>query len=1102
LKTAGWLNEIKIPDMRFVTFKFALKSILFYRKASVSQILIVILLAAVITGSLFTGYSVRSSLKNKAFEKLGNTDILVSSGLRYFDPSLADRITANLGEKCVSILESDGYVQNFVTGVTILNAKIYGVGNDYFDFQGFDSVEIEPGTVAINEHLAGQLGIKPGEDLIIHFKQADPLPANAPFAPSKEQSDESRVMKVGKILAPMIGNFSLGISQIVPDNIFVNLSDLASGDNKTGQVNRLLIHNTKNYQDTVLQNTLTKVLTPGDLGLSIRRSEKTGESELISNRIFIDSTIVSLIKRKIPTARPLITYLANSIGLHGRNTPYSFVSALPPQEYTKIGDDEVVINSWLASDIGANPGDTIKLTWYDPGAGKMLEENSMNFIISKVIGINSPVSDPMLMPDFPGISGSTTCSGWDAGVPILLDKIREKDEDYWNEFRGTPKAIISYDTGKKIWGNNFGPATAIRFPSSMNQAEIETDLRDSFSPSVSGFTISDIRKKSSTAAVTGVDFSSLFLGLGIFINISCIILLSFAVSLFFDSRKEQVRTYFALGFKNLFIKKLLFTESLFYTIAGALPGVFTGFLLNTFVIRALNSVWKGAVQTDTLSAHFGVVPLVTGFLATVIIGGILLLIKVNSFLKRLRKPETADDIHLSRGNTNLALFALVSISALTLLVLSFLFKNYSTILSFSAGSFLFVSFILVLRHYYISYRKISARKRYKGSFLAKKYYSFNPAQAITPVIFIAAGIFAVIITGANRQVLNHKMLLPSGGTGGYLLWMESAVPVKENLNVPQGRRTFGFNEPELKDLRFVQAAMVSGDDASCLNLNHVSSPPLLGVEPDEFIKKGSFSFVSHIKGIRDENPWRLLESNPGRDIIYGVADQTVLEWGLKIKTGDTLNYRTETGQKLGVIICGGLKSSVFQGNILIGAQNISKYYPSVEGSSVFLVDGNQELSDYYRKILSERLAGYGVSVETAGEKLASFFRVTNTYLDVFTILGAFGMVLGVAGMGFVLIRNFIQRKREFALMAATGFSINRIRRFLLNDQIIILLWGILTGTVSGLISTFPSLRSGSEIPWSIIIIMVISITIVGTVALLVSVRMVKGRSLVVQLRRE
>ena len=72
--------------------------------------------------------------------------------------------------------------------------------------------------------------------------------------------------------------------------------------------------------------------------------------------------------------------------------------------------------------------------------------------------------DSLLMPDFPGISGSESCSEWDAGVPVKLNEIRQKDEEYWNKFRGTPKAFINYDKGIELWGNNFGPATAIRFP--------------------------------------------------------------------------------------------------------------------------------------------------------------------------------------------------------------------------------------------------------------------------------------------------------------------------------------------------------------------------------------------------------------------------------------------------------------------------------------------------------------------------------------------------------------------------------------------------------------------------------------------------------------
>ena len=37
------------------------------------------------------------------------------------------------------------------------------------------------------------------------------------------------------------------------------------------------------------------------------------------------------------------------------------------------------------------------------------------------------------------------------------------------------------------------------------------------------------------------------------------------------------------------------------------------------IIKLLNTVWQGAVQTDTLSAFFSLKPILTGFLITIII---------------------------------------------------------------------------------------------------------------------------------------------------------------------------------------------------------------------------------------------------------------------------------------------------------------------------------------------------------------------------------------------------------------------------------------------------------------------------------------------------
>jgi hypothetical protein len=386
--------------------------------------------------------------------------------------------------------------------------------------------------------------------------------------------------------------------------------------------------------------------------------------------------------------------------------------------------------------------------------------------------------------------------------------------------------------------------------------------------------------------------------------------------------------------------------------------------------------------------------------------------------------------------------------------------------------------------------------------LSDKYFFFHPGQAVIPAIFIAAGIFAVIITGANKQIIGPKDMLASGGTGGYKLFAETALPVREDLNTIKGRKEFGLDEPDFNDVIIEQAGRLSGDDASCLNLNHISAPPLMGINPNHFIERGSFSFASRIKMNPGKNPWSLLDVTPGRNTIYGIADQSVLEWGLKVKTGDTLKYKSEIGENLNIVICAGLKPSVFQGYLLISRKNLEKYFPSVAGGSVFLIDGKPGLSKEYKEVLNERLSGYGCSVIDSGEKLASFFSVTNTYLDVFTILGIFGIILGVAGLGFVLLKNFNLRKSEFALMLASGFPIQKIRLNILRDNAIVLVWGTGTGLLSAMAATLPSLKSGNTMPWLSLALLIIALIVTGAIALLLSVNTVKSRSLVTNLRIE
>ncbi len=1088
---------MKLNLLRIIT-----RSIVYNLKGSIYQLIIIVLLTGVVTGSLMTGRSVRSSLKQTSFEKLGNTGVLLSSGIRYFAPSVADRISAETGVKCTGVLELDGYCQSFATQKIASQVKIFAINDNFFTFNDNKYIEIPEGKVAVNQRLASYLGITEDEELIIRFNSITDIPADAPFSPGKE-SGPSIVLKVAKILDPSDGgNFSLGISQLVPMNIFINRSDLENASGKIPDINRILVDFRGDVSPEMLNRALKKIIRPEDVGLFIRRIPATGGYEIISERIFIDQSLVEEVQSKINSAYPVITYLANSIRRGKRSTPYSFISALAPSLYEGIPEKNgILINRWLADDLGASVGDTLTITWYSPDPMNRLTEEEMDFVVRNIVEMNGIWSDSLLMPEFPGISGSESCTSWDAGVEINMSLIRDKDEDYWDKYRGTPKAFINYEKGRELWAGNFGPATSIRFGAEISENEIREKMAGSPDPDLSGFSFTDLRHESAMAARKSVDFSTLFLGLGFFIIFSAFILLILVISTHFESRKDQVMTLYSLGFTDRDIDKQLFFETGLTAFAGALAGGFAGGLFNELVVNALNSVWQGAVQTNTLISEFDGLSFLTGFTSTAISILVILKIKSTRFLKRLRAQDTGETDRPS-SRRNFAAFIVAGSFAVVCIILSFLLPDHETLLSYIGGVFTFAVLILLIRQYYLTPMRRDEYSFRTGNRISSAYYSFHPSQAIAPVLFLAAGLFAVIITGANRMSINDNMLKPSGGTGGYLLWGESSVPIKGSLTSPAGRREFGLDDAGMEELTLIQARKTAGNDASCLNLNHITSPPLLGLDPSEFIHKGSFSFAVTMKGIREENPWETLKYPSVNGTIYGIADQTVMQYGLKVKAGDTLKIRTESGQVLNVVLSAGLKSSVFQGYVLIGIENFNKYFPSVAGSQVFMADGKPEMKNEYLNILVDRLAEYGVYFEPAEERLASFFVVTNTYLSVFTILGGIGMILGVAGIGLILIRNFNNRRRDLGLLLAEGFSIKSIRKLLFNEHLLILNAGIITGMVSAIVATRPSLENIGGLPVKMILIMILLIFATGISALLISVRSVKSESLMSRIRRE
>ena len=76
---------------------------------------------------------------------------------------------------------------------------------------------------------------------------------------------------------------------------------------------------------------------------------------------------------------------------------------------------------------------------------------------------------------------------------------------------------------------------------------------------------------------------------------------------------------------------------------------------------------------------------------------------------------------------------------------------------------------------------------------------------------------------------------------------------------------------------------------------------------------------------------------------------------------------------------------------------------------------------------------------------------------MFLVLGGLGMAVGSIGMGVVVLRNLLERRREIAMLRALGFGSDSIYKMLLTEYSFLLVAGLLVGIVAAAVSTIPAL---------------------------------------------
>ncbi|MDR1380003.1 MAG: ABC transporter permease, partial [Tannerella sp.] len=998
------------------------KNIKFYLRYYKLVATAVLIAAAVITGSLATGDSVRTTLVKRVEERLGDTETVLFSRNSFMDEAL---LHAPLFDgRARGILLTDGFVAQ--------NGKLIPV-----HVWGTDDMSIPDGGAGINPSLARELAAD--GDIVLRLPSTGLVPSGSLFV-TESYTTSLRLSTARTVGGREGGNISLRNEQVIPLNIFVSRRELAETLDLNGKINLILADR------KITDEAFEKYWNHSYSGLHLRRDD--GFTEITSDRIFLQEDVVKTVAGNNPETNRMFSYLANALESDGASIPYSFVTAADRYRDEPLRDDEIILSDYAAERLRSGAGDTVSLAYFTSHDLKTLATDTIRLRVKKIVPVEELAGDKTLSADFPGLSDVEKCTDWDSDLPVDMNLITGEDEKYWESYRATPKAIIAYNAVAGDWSNAYGNATALRVGCSRAPHDGGEPRADGLheagacSPDLSGLTsrmfgiqLAHPRDAGIYAARNGVDFSGLFLALGFFIIVSAMLLMLAPLSEMLYRRQDEINLLQALGYTRKKIAGMLWRESAPVVFASSVAGVIAGLLYTTAVMWLLGSVWKGATHTGGFSVYPGVAPVVSGFIAGVALSLLLLRMATVRSLKEKPPVRSREKISLRTKKNGVILSSVLTVATVCANLLFF----HSVILFVLSG-------ILITGTAAVWGDCIVCRKGGSptdGGFSSEKIIwrtlFASGKQSALSFFTLTTGVFIVFSTGLNRKSFADSARLRTG-TGGYSLWCESSVPIYHSMATKAGREKLSLAGLP-PDAKVIQCLRHGADDASCLNLNKVSSPTVLGLDMEDLLSS-DFETVQSLHSLTRDGVFRQMRTAASGPVYPALVDETVLTWGLMMKTGDTLHYENDRGETVALRLIGALSNSIFQGNILVDREAFRKIWPETTGSEVFLVKVGEAERESTKTLLSQALGEYGVRITATNERLREFNSVTDTYLTIFMTLGGLGLLLGIMSFIIVVRKNLVARRREIRLYRTLGFTDEKTGQILYRENVAVPLYAI------------------------------------------------------------
>lgn len=1063
---------------------------------------------AVLTGALMVGDSVRGSLRELALERMGKVDLALS-GSRFFPQELAERLSqspeiSSRYEIAPAVIVNGGAANDAIDEShrhRTAGVQIAGVG------AGWEPVPV--GNAVVNGELADALNLEQGP-ILLTLPREDPLSKEATLAHrGRSQTLSAMRLAVQRVVRArsFLSLFRLQASQRTPRNVWVNLAELQEAAGQMDQVNTMLVHQKTQTDNVVaadqLNARLREIVTLEDFGVSLSATGDKTESALTSRAIYVPAPVLNAAHSaaealKLPIRQVTVNLLNRLEKVNGgadmgtavgaasaaaspdavsppASLHYLIVAGIADLPDGALAADELALNEWTATRLGAKIGDELRFTYYGRQDNGDLREVSsaeagLTFRLARILPMRGLGADPSLTPAYKGLTDAQSISDWDPpeGVKIDQSLVTPADEAYWDQYRAAPKVFINLATAQKLWAGAYGAITSVRVPAARADAFAE-ELRKHIDPVSMGMVFTPVKSQQLAAAGGSTDFAGLFVGFSFFLIVAAALLVAMLFRLNLEQRARQLGLLDAVGFSPRIVRGMAMGEGATLGIVGGVVGLAGGVGYTALMIAGLRTWWVKAVGTNAMHLYIEPMTLAMGFALSLLIAllavawGTWRVAKVPAgrLLAGAWTAGFADARSAERrpGRVWIAacLGALIGIGLLVAGMSGKLSQQESFL---GGGAILLASSLLTVTAWLR--RPISAIQSLSLASLGVRNARRHTARSALTMGLIAFAAFILMTIAAMKEGPPTDTHDKKSGAGGFGLILQADIPLLGDLGTKAGRQILGVRaaaDPLFGRARFISMRTRAGQDVSCLNLMQPTDPTILAV-PHDFAAEGRFEFSEMLRKI--DNPWMLLEEPDPDGAIPIIADQETAAYILKWTLGTVRNITDQSGAQRDLRLVATLRHSVFQSELLVGESDFRRLFPAQSGFGTVLIQASAQDERELRRRLATELDEYAVTVDTTADRLARYQEVANTYLSTFQTLGALGLMLGTIGLAVALLRNLAERRGELALLAALGFAPSARIRLVLAENVFLLIAGLAAGTLCAIVGVLPVIIQGQR----------------------------------------